>query len=195
MQIEHQPWLPTNDEGIEGQKIAVIGYSHYVDGPDRTSTTTDVLKAVVQGSYRSQFFENIQDYFGFGSDASFWNKVIFFNFLPDAIGPKSEKYAIGTPLQLKRGRDRFIRIMDAERPEKVFVFTSKGWNEFPETTLEEISGGRCNPLIQGSEKPNWGTYLAGEHHVLVCGFRHPLFARREDMREQVQAFLKLRPTR
>ena len=86
-----------------------------------------------------------------------------------------------------------MRIINAEKPDKVFVFTSKGWRAFPETTVEELSGGVCKPLIQGLTEPNWGTYMAGGHRVLVCGFRHPLFASGQNMREQVRTFLELRP--
>jgi hypothetical protein len=113
--------------------------------------------------------------------------------LPDAVGPSTEKYATGTPDQLHRGRNRFLRTIDAEKPDKVFVFTSKGWRDFPETTLEELSGGMCTPLIPGRKEPNWGTYMAGDEPVLVCGFRHPQYAVSEGMREQVKAFLELQP--
>jgi hypothetical protein len=193
MQIEHEPWLPKNDDRVEGQKIAIVGYSHYVDGSDRSSLTNEVVQCVVDREYNFRFYKAIQGYFGFADPADFWNRVIFFNFLPDAVGPRSEKYAAGKTEQLERGRERFLRIINSEKPEKVFVFTSKGWRAFPETTVEEISGGVCTPLLEDEKEPNWGTYMAGDQRVLVCGFRHPQFSKGEDMRTQVQAFLKLRP--
>ena len=72
------------------------------------------------------------------------------------------------------------------------MFTTKGWDAFPESTAEELCGGVCNPLFEGQNDPNWGTYMAGDHRVLVCGFQHPLFASREDPQEQVKEFLDLR---
>lgn len=193
MQIEHAPWKPTVSGGIDGQKIAIVGYSHYADGPDQVGLTQDVVQSVVDGNKSLRFFCDIQSYFGCEDDAEFWNRVLFFNFLPDVVGLKPQKYDKGTPEQLERGRDRFLRIIGAEMPDKVFVFTRKGWGAFPETTVEEQSGNVCTPLISNLSEPNWGTYMAGSHPVLVCGLRHPQFARSDDMRQQVRAFLELRP--
>ncbi len=193
MQIEHQPWLPTNESGIEGQKIAIVGYSHYVDGIDHDGVTNEVVQSITDGEYTFQFFDKIMRYFGFDDPADFWHKVIFFNFLPSAIGPRSEKYAVGTAAELERGKSRFLKIIQVEKPDKVFVFTSKGWRAFPETTVEESSGDTCTPLLEGQKDPNWGTYMVGDHRVLVCGFRHPQFATGENMTKQVRAFLDLRP--
>ena len=151
------------------------------------------MKSVISGQGNHQFFHAIQSYFGFDDAASFWNRVVFFNFLPNAVGNKSNEFAKGTFGQLKRRRERFLRIVTAEKPDEVLVFTSKGWRSFPETTVEAMSGRTCKPLIPCHKFPNWGTYIAGDHRVLVCGFRHPLFASGDGMREQVRAFLKLRP--
>ena len=194
MQIEHTPWLPENADGIQGQKVAVVGYSHYVGGQDSITLTIDVVQSVVNGE-KFRFFQAIQGYFGFPDDPGFWNRVLFFNFLPNAVGTKSEKYKLGTPEQIQHGKDRFLRIIDAEKPDKVFVFARKGWCDFPETTKEELSVGMCTPLIQGQKEPNWGTYMAGDQSVLVCGFRHPQGALGEKIREEVKAFLELRPSR
>ena len=193
MPIEHAPWLPKSTEGIQGQKIAVVGYSHYyVGGPDTISLTKDVVQSVVNGGKRIAFYQAIQGYFGFADDPGFWNRVIFFNFVPDSVGPEAMKYAPGTPEQLQRGRDRFLRIIHAEKPSKVFIFTRKGWCQLSET-LEELSGGECTPLIQGRNAPSWGTYKAGDRPVRVCGFRHPQGASGEEMRAGIKAFLELQP--
>ncbi len=76
MDIEHLPWLPNTTDGFDGQKIAIVGYSHYSDEPDHASLTEDVVRAVISGEQKHQFFRAVQGYFGFPDDASFWNRVI-----------------------------------------------------------------------------------------------------------------------
>ena len=83
---------------------------------------------------------------------------------------------------------RVLRILSEHKPDKVFVFTTKGWNSFP-LTDQERAGGRCTPLIEGLENPSWGDYTVGDHRVRACGFRHPQGAAIDKMKEQVQAFL------
>ncbi len=49
-----------------------------------------------------------------------------------------------------------MRILRKEKPDKVFVFTRKGWNQCPETE-EQKSGGR-RVQLKSNPRDTWGTY-------------------------------------
>jgi hypothetical protein len=74
-------------------------------------------------------------------------------------------------------------------PNKVLVFTAKGWKEMP--PLREFPNGESKPL--GPEFPNvtWGTYEGGSGPVMAFGLRHTQYARGELMRRAVQHILEM----
>ena len=191
--INHAIWRPTLAGGIYRQKVAIVGYSHHcAKGTfDQDNLTLDILQGVIDGTRKHSFFTAIQKYFGYDDSASFWSRVYFFNFLAEAIGPSDRKYGNASSEQREEAKRRFLTFIENEKPDKVFIFTRKGWKSFPETTVEEQEGRTCNRLFNDSEEPTWGTYLVGEHRVLACGFRHPQFARGEDLEGQVREFLRL----
>ena len=192
-EVEHEPWRPTDKSGIDKQTIAIVGYSHYqsANEVDHESLTNEIVQAIVDGTFKHHFFTSIRNYFGYTDHKAFWSKVYFFNFIPESIGTNEDKFLAGTEEQCQKGRMRFLRILAEEPIDKVFIFSIKGWRGFPETTLEEQAGGKCTPLVEGSDEPNWGTYDSGGRKVLTCGFRHPLGASGEELTQQVQTFLKL----
>jgi hypothetical protein len=191
--IEHTPWRPKRLKEVAGQRIAIVGYSHHRRhcDLDRANFTNEVIQGVIAGELDFSFFNSIRDYFGYESHEDFWNRVLFFNFLPNCIGMSSDKFGRGTHEQTELAKSRVLRILSANKPSKVFVFTRKGWCDFP-PTIEEQTGHRCRPLVEGSKEPSWGTYHFGESRVLACGFRHPQGAQRESLREQVHSFLNMR---
>jgi hypothetical protein len=195
LKIVHDPWLPTNTGGIgrRQQYIAIVGYSHYVKSRDVDckSLTNDLVRDVISGKRRLAFFTKVQSYFGFDNPKDFWPRVLFFNFLPGCIGKSKDKYGNGSDNQHSLAKDRVLRILAREKPDKVFVFTTKGWQNFPKTT-ENVGEQPCYPLFPDSPEPSWGTYEVGSHRVLVCGFRHPQYANGPEMARQVQAFLAFR---
>jgi len=190
--IEHAPWIGMNYEiGIKGQRICIVGYSHHHSGPDRENFTKDIVCDFISGELkRNSFFPPVKGYFRIPDDATFWNRVMFFNFLPDCIGDGDHRYAAGGTKQITRARERFLRIIREAKPnlEKVFVFTTKGWRDFPRT-IEEVSGKGKIPL--GTEFPefSWGTYAAGDHTVMAFGLRHPQGALGEVMKSAVRQIL------
>ncbi len=190
--IEHAPWVGQRYRtGINGQHICIIGYSHHHNGPDRQNFTQDIVDDFVSGQLgRNSFFPPIKGYFGIPEDATFWNSVMFFNFLPDCIGESHQRFKAGDASQIARARERFVRIIREAKPglEKVLVFTTKGWRDFP-PTIEQESGAGKTPL--GSEFPlfSWGTYSAGDHAVMAFGLRHPQGASGEMMRSAVRKIL------
>jgi hypothetical protein len=188
--IEHRHWKRTSKKGIEGQHIAIVGYSHYRDlqaGKDSNEFTHTVMNTYLSGDRRmgAMFFPPIQRYFGYENHrVEFWSRVDFFNFVPECFA-STDKFASAARDLKTRSQDRFKKILSVEKPNKVFVFSRKGWNQCPDT-VEATQPLNANP------KDTWGFYEAGGHKILACGFRHPLFAKIEDMQLAVQEFLKMR---
>ncbi len=189
--IEHQHWKRTSKVGIDGQHIAIVGYSHYRKPHKRDSAdfTQWVMREFIRGErIGPAFFRPIQKFFGQEDSDKFWKRVHFFNFVPESF-LEGDKFATANGDLLKRAKDRFTRILKLEKPDKVFVFSRKGWNQCPET-LEEAAGKLCHPL-RSNDQDTWGTYDIGVKKVRVCGFRHPLYARLEKVMPSVQEFLKM----
>ncbi len=173
--VEHTPWRgPSYKTGIGGQKLAIVGYSHYLqpdDTDDDDFTRQVIIKDVLDRKRDLFFFNQIAGYFGM--DLDFWQHVIFFNFLPACIGFVEDKFREGTPHQLALGKVRALKVINDEKPDKVFVFTKKGWLAFPPTDQS------FPPEFR------WGTYQLSGHPVTACGLRHPQGADGEMMRKAV----------
>lgn len=189
-QIVHEIWRPTNNEGVDGKKIAVVGYSHYHDEHqgDRPSLTRDIVQNVIDGAEKHPFFTEIRNAFGYESHKDFWSRVYFFNFLPRSVGTPDKKYLSGSETEIREAKTRFLNFLEEEQPDQVFVFTRKGWAQFPEETEQEKSGGVCTPLMEGS-KSNWGTYVSNGKAIRVCGLTHPQYADAKQLRHEVRLFL------
>jgi hypothetical protein len=188
--IEHEHWKRTNTQGIgnRNQHIAIVGYSHYrkkTDDKDSDQFTQTVMKSYLSGDRKmgAMFFPPIERYFGYENRVDFWNRVHFFNFIPECF-LSDKKFASGNLKLVKRAQTRFDRILSLEKPDKVFVFSRKGWNQCPDTSLP------TKPL-EADHRDTWGTYTYGTHDVSVCGFRHPLYASAEQVKRSVQEFLAM----
>jgi hypothetical protein len=192
--LQHIPWVgPNYKTGINGQRTCIVGYSHHHESgeSDSDDLTEWVVLQVIKGELgRNSFFPPIAGYFGFSDQGTFWNRVMFFNFLPDVIGKTEQRYDTGRTVQIARGKERFLRIIREAKPnlDKVFVFTTKGWRDLPRT-IEEESGKEKIPLSGGFPKFSWGTYAAGDHVVMAFGLRHPQFAPGELMKSAVRQIL------
>lgn len=183
--IEHREWVGPKYGfgGLEGQKIAIAGYSHW--GSEESSNfTCDVLKHVCEGEGHS-FFSSIRSYFGHDDDRAFWESVLFFNTVPVLIGEEGDRYAYGTPAQLAPVAARVLRIADDHRPDKMIAFTTKGWRLWPKFSGSQTSEG--THFLNSAEKVEWGTYRRGDgSETLAFGTRHPQFATYELMRAAVR---------
>src|SRR4051812_18853661 len=114
--VQHAPWEGSEflRSGLNGQKIAIVGYSHWgaeCDEDDYPEYTNEVDTGVVSGAIRSNFFTCIRNYFGYESHAEFWSKVVFFNYLPRCIGGPDARFAEGTPEEHEEGGRRFFSIV------------------------------------------------------------------------------------
>lgn len=128
-----------------------------------------------------------------GSDcAKFWNGVIFFNVLPDCVGAndgeRDERFDHGTDEQVARAKTRFLRIVEEYRPDKILVFTAKGWASLPPAE-EETNGRHCPPLSDEFPEFQRGTFVLGGRKIRAYGLRHPIFALSKKMTDAVQVIL------
>ena len=193
--IEHRPWVGKkfcSGGGIKGQKIAIVGYSHYLDGrKDNEDVTKCTISRVIRRDHESflSFFYSIERYFDDVDDL--WEKVLFFNFIPNAIGNVDRRFALGKPAQIEQGRLRVTQILKEYLPDKVIVLTRKGWSEFPKT-CEEVDGGDC-PSLDDLHFPSFtrGSYRYGASLVRAFGLRHPLYADVQVMRNAITHILAL----
>ena|SRR5665213_1552092 len=95
--IQHAPWKGrSNASGFKGQRIAIVGYSHY-RSPRHADTyqfTKVVVERVLSGEQKGDsLFATVPGYFRIKYRADFWNRVLFFNFIPDCIGTSDNKFA------------------------------------------------------------------------------------------------------
>ena len=158
MSIEHEPWVPNDFATVGGHKIAIVGYSHHrhVNDKDSPEFTRNVVQRVIDGEQKGDaFFTPVSRYFGFEDKREFWSRVLFFNFVPECIGLDHEKYRKATEDQVDRAQARVLRILSEHTPDKVFVFTTKGWNDFPRTDQERASK-PCTRLIADQKNPSRG---------------------------------------
>jgi len=183
--MEHIEWCPKgyNEGGLSGQRIAIAGHSHSSDGSDHVDATCECLTNVISGDWSIAFFNAIPRYFGFDDQSAFWSNVMFFNFLPTMVGTRDEKFGYGRPDQLNAGRTRVLRLLDEHRPDKMFVFSTKGWREFP-PTVEDITEKVPQPPYY------WHTYQTHSgHQVRAVGLRHPQGADMKKMSAQVHSLM------
>jgi hypothetical protein len=192
--IDHDYWRGnTYSQGIGGQKLAVVGYSHYREQHevDYDDFTKDTIKEVLSGK-NIGFFRSIAGYFGRKTD--FWEDAIFFNFIPDCIGTSDQKFLWGTKEQNRRGKERLLRIIGLEKPDILIAFTTKGWRSFPSTEEEKPTSAIGNTIPLGasfSREFRWGTYRVDGHTVIAAGLRHPQGAHSDAMGRAVREILKL----
>jgi len=191
--IQHIPWHgPHYQEGIEGQRICIVGYSHPWGrgGKDSPNATKQIVSGVINGTEKIRFFSQVRRYFGFEDNAAFWNRVIFFNYIPECVGGPDDRYKRGTAEQVKHAKARFLSLIQRDRPHKVLVFTKQGWSTFPATREEEATG-KNPPVLSLKRFPDSsrGTYDAGGHIVMAFGLRHPQYANSLLMRRAVRQIL------
>lgn len=195
--IEHEVWVGDKYKcglGSKRQRIAIVGHSHYVsDGNDYKELTKTVVKGIQDGEKRP-FFTQIQSYFDALDDKDFWNRVLFLNFVPSAVGSDKEKYAKASQEQIDLGRERFRRVLNEYQPQKVLVFSNskdKGWQTMPDTDEEAV---RDELFCLGPGDLahfTWGTYKVEGHTILAFGLRHPERAPSDLMKRAVRHIMAI----
>ncbi len=187
--IEHEPWEGPNYKtgGISGQRIAIVLHSHHGD-EDTNDFTLKAMSDVISGRESYTDLDKVRDYFGFQDSADFWNRVVFFNYLPDCVGPDEKRYDYGTKDQLKRAKERFLRLLAKYRPQKVFVFSIEMWKELPPSREE----GPDNPYGEiKCDGFSWCTYDADGQIVMVFNLQHPDRAPKKPQTQAVRKILAM----
>jgi hypothetical protein len=187
--IEHSPWIGCHyKDGINGQRIAIIGYSHWLGDGDEDSTEATIvcIRSVMSGEWKIRFFTQVRNYFGFDGHRVFWPHVMFFNYLPCCVGNADGRYDHGTNEQRAVAATRLLTLLREHLPDKVFIFSGRYW-AFPLTT------GLCQKLGACYSNFCFGTYGAGTRHIPVFFLRHPQGANGDLMRRAVRHILD-RPT-
>lgn len=185
--MEHSPWVgPDYPLGLDGQRIAIVGYSHWLDeNEDGPEFTKKCVSNVISGKWKLSFFTQIRNYFGYQDHHAFWSRVMFFNYLPDRVGNQTQRFMHGTDDQRRRAKDRFLRCIGEQLPlaQKVFVFTSRRW-AFP---FDEESFKTLGPTF-----PNFRNvkYQVGGNLISIFFLRHPQGADGEVMRMAINCALK-----
>jgi hypothetical protein len=168
MKIEHKPFKGANYEyGINGKKIAVVGYSFWHNGeyPDTEDWGAFTLSKVMSGAWKPRFFSTIRNSFGFGSHAEFWERVLFFNYVSTMIGNGAERFAAATDEEARAANIRFERIIDEHKPDLVLVFTKK-------TQLGALGLG-FKPLPEPLQMFVHAERTSGGHTARIIRLRHP----------------------
>lgn len=182
--IEHLPFEGKNyNEGIGGKKMAVVGYSHHHDDPgnDNADFTRFTIRQVTSGQWKPRFFTVIRNSFGYSSHDQFWNKVLFFNYVPMMIGGGAERYKWANEQQAEIANARFLRVLDAYTPDCVFVFTKK-------TRLGalDLNFAPMPSPLQRFVAATRSTPAAGS---VIYRFRHPQGANGHDLRVAIRTAL------
>jgi hypothetical protein len=192
--IDHEAWVGPLYKvgGLHGQRVAIVGYSHHraAEEEDKNDFTRMVVVGVVGGK-RLSFFTSISNAFAAEDGPAFWNRVVFFNYLPDCVGTDEERYKPGTPHQIERAKMRFLKIIGETEPQKVIVFSTKAWPMLP-PTIEEDRGAPLQSLGPYLPDIHWGTYrtLTGAV-VYAFGVRHPQGAPAAPLRAAVDRILAM----
>lgn len=189
--MEHCPWIGDRfADGIEGQKFLLFGFSHYGaydDGHDDSDFTNYVIKRwALTGEI--PFFNTLAGYFGFTDAAAFYPLVAFANTLPYSVGDEDNMFTDGDAASLRLVEARVKRLVLEVDPDKVIVFSAKGWRLFPAYDDRSEDG----ILEVGGRKPiNFGGYSrkAGGYS-LAYGLRHPMMAPWQMMHDSVRAILR-----
>jgi len=183
--IEHAAWMGSDYElGLQEQRIAIVGYSHWLGEGDEDAAdgTIRCVSRVISGEWKIRFFTQIRNYFGYNDHGAFWQRVMFFNYLPNCVGGANQRFGHGTSEQRDFADDRFRRLIREKLPQKVLVFTSRQW-AFP--TLESP---RQN-ILPDFPKFSYEAYGVDGHHIAVFFLRHPQGARADLMRRAVKYVL------
>ena len=79
-----------------------------------------------------RFFSDIAGYFGM-SPEEFYPRVVFFNFIPEIIGSKAERYDWAAHEMAVHGSERALRIAETNNLDKLLLFSGKAWESFPQS--------------------------------------------------------------
>ena len=80
-----------------------------------------------------------------------------------------------------------LRIIGETKPDRIFVFTSKGWHKMWPDYTGRITDGTLR--VPGVGEVDYGSYRHADGEAIAFGLRHPQFARADDMKQLVATAL------
>lgn len=187
MAMQHRPWVGKEyGSGLAGNKIAIIGNSHWLNelDEDNSETTNFVVSEVCSGAFGNiAFFSQIRDYFGFQSHTEFWDRVLFFNYAPRSIGLGDQRYDHITSEMAEEAKLRFFDLVQTYRPDKIFVFSTKIRWALPPLKFSSIDASLKSAkraVIREGDATSPSVYL----------LRHPQGASKQEMTETVSQIME-----
>lgn len=198
MSILHNPWIGPNYKD-SAEKIAILGYSHYLSGGhDYDDMTTDIVNSITDEAHidhtankETPFFKKISGFFRDKNQASFWNDVIFLNFVTEAVGQRGEKYKWASHEMAVAGSERVLDVLIKNDVEKLFVFSDKAWRGLPTTILEK------KDVSFGTTNPHGFNVFVRAPKTIAFHLRHPQNAKPEELKklgEAVELGMKQSPS-
>jgi hypothetical protein len=178
--IEHHPYIgPDYEKGIDGLKVAIVGYSHYSEPQnDSPGFTKWCIEQTLAGHWSPRFFTSVRNSFGFADHSEFWPKVAFFNYVPVMIGTAASKFARAERQHEDRANTRLLEIIGKHRPDLVFVFTRK-------TTMGALGLG-FQPLPASYERFVGARCEVGGHESRIVRLRHTQGAKADQLRGAIR---------
>ena len=188
MSILHKPWIGPNYKD-SAEKVAILGYSHYLgEGHDYDDMTTDIVNSITDETHidhatnkRIPFFTKISGFFRGKDQASFWNDVIFMNFVTEAVGQRGEKYNWASHEMAVAGSERVFDVLIKNNVEKLFVFSAKAWVGLPTTILEK------KDVSLGTTNPHGFNVFVKAPKTIAFHLRHPQNAKPEELKKLGEA--------
>ncbi len=183
--VEHVVWCGEKYKDSE-ERICIIGESHYLNKDGRKADTPQLTRDVI--SARKNHCEWLRFHLAvehsFREGASLWDTVLFLNFFPRVLteDDKDDLLRRGRNSEIvKDARNRLNRILQAEMPNKLFVFSRKAWKLMPETEEERAGQKELEPLTSKRRKARkfeHGTYkvldsVGKARSVHAYGLQHP----------------------
>ena len=186
--IEHAPWIGEQyaTDGFDRQRLAIAGYSAWT-ADDHEGYTIESMHHVVAGRWpRARFYHDIAEAFGSRS-ADFYPRVMLFEFVPGSVGGADQKYAVATEAQNEHGRERLLRLTREFAPDKLVVFSSKGWR-----ALQPLIAAEGAPILPlGDTGFSYAELRSSAPGVKLIGLRHPQYASKQSMTQACAAALQL----
>jgi hypothetical protein len=142
--VKFEPWTGTQyKQGIEGQRVLVLGESHYhscdkdkectddISGESHhRNLTRDVVEHWKDKSHKSSVSYKIPKLFR-KSKSEFWDSVIFYNYLQEFAGPGAGHRPKAKQWDDKDSAAAFQSVLDTYNPDRILVLGKDTWTYLP----------------------------------------------------------------
>jgi hypothetical protein len=184
--LDHEPW---KGDLFEEGGLMLWGFSHHkepeeMDAPWFTQKT--ICRLALTGEHR--FFQSLMAICR--GDRQFWRGIAFANTLPHAVEVEN-RYDPGSVEARNAVPERVMRILNQIKPGKTVLFSSKGWQLWP-----EFNGRYPDPdrPLDGTSLVRWGSYrLIDGRDVFAYNLPHPERQRVAQLQREFDLIMKHHP--